>query len=96
MSTPDEPRKPQVRRSWTFGAAVVAIIGLVILTISGLCTSVMGFGMVYAVFSESSSLPANEWAALLSTLEMVMLIGGIPMLIGFLIARAGFKMRKKE
>ena len=96
MSLPEESPKPTVHRRWTFGAAVVAIIGLVILTVSGLCTGVTGFGMLYAVFSESGSSSANEWAILLGTLGTVAMIGGIPMLVGFLILRSGWKMRKRE
>jgi hypothetical protein len=96
MSTPEEYPKPTVRYRWTVGAAVVAIIGLVILTISGLCTGVTGFGMLYAVFSESGSSSANEWATLLGTLGIVAIFGGIPMIVGFLILRSGWKMRKRE
>ena len=96
MSTPDESPKPTVRYRWTVGAAVVATIGLVILTISGLCTGLTGFGMLYAVISESGTLSANEWATLLGTLGTVAMIGGIPMLVGFLILSSGWKMRKRE
>ena len=91
---PADQKNP--RRRWTVGAAIVAIIGLVILTISGLCTGTFGIGMIYTVISEASSPSSTELFAILSGLATVAVVGGIPMLIGFFIARAGFKMRKRD
>lgn len=96
MSTPEVPMPPQPRRHWTVAAAIVAIIGLIILTVSGLCTGIFGIGMIYSVVSEAGRINSTAVYAVLSGLGTVALFGGIPMLIGFLIARSGFRMRKKE
>jgi hypothetical protein len=95
MSMPEVTPKSPARR-WTVAAAVVAIIGLFILTVSSLCTGIAGFGMLAGVFDNPSSLSSNEWATLIGTLVTLALIGGVPMLIGFFIALLGFRMRKKE
>jgi hypothetical protein len=94
MSMPDAPVKP--RRRWTFIAAVVAIIGLLILTASGLCVGLVGFGMLDTIFTESGSLKASTLPGFLSALMTLAMVGGIPMLLGFLLTWAGFRMRKKE
>lgn len=94
MPTPEGPLKIVPR--WTFAAAVAAIIGILIFATSGLCTGIMGIGMLLSVFDNTSSLSNTEWATLLGTLATLATIGGIPMLIGFLVARSGFRMRKKE
>ena len=87
---------PPQHKRWTFAAAVVAIIGLFILTTSGLCTGLVGIGMLATIFTNTSSPSNNEWATLLGTLLTLAMVGGIPMLIGFLIARSGFRMRKRD
>lgn len=91
---PDTAEKPA--RRWTFAAAIVAIIGLMILTISGLCTGIMGIGMLYSIVTEAGSLNSATISGLLSGLGMVAVVGGIPIVIGLLITRAGFGMRKKD
>ena len=93
MSMPDEPGKTPVRYRWTVGAAILAIAGLLILTASGLCTSVVGIGILSEAALNLSSFPAADFWSLLLTLGTA---GGIPMLIGFLMARSGFRMRKRE
>lgn len=94
MSTPDAPAKP--RRRWTVAAAVVAICGLVVLTVSGLCTGVVGIGMLYSIVSEAGSLNASTIPGLLSGLAMVAMVGGVPVVIGLFVTWAGFRMRKRE
>jgi len=94
MSMPERPGEPP--RRWTVAAAIVAIIGLIILTISGLCTGAFGIGMIASVISEAGRLNSTTIFAVLSGLATVVIVGGIPMLIGFFITRAGFKMRKRD
>lgn len=96
MSTPEAPAKSPGRRHWTVGAAVVAVIGLLILTTSGLCTGIFGLGMIYSVVSEAGSLKGDAILAVLSGLGTVLVFGGIPMLVGFFLTRWGFRMRKKD
>jgi len=92
MSTPDAPAKP--RRRWTVAAAVVAISGLVVLTTSGLCTGVLGIGMLYSIVSEAGSINSSTIPGLLSGLAMVAVVGGVPIAIGIFVTWTGFRMRK--
>lgn len=95
MSTPDDQtRKPRAR--WTAGAVILVIIGVVIFATSGLCTGLVGLGMLASIFSNTSSLSNNEWATLIGTLGTLLVTGGIPMGIGIVIWWAGLRMRKKE
>jgi hypothetical protein len=79
---PQTPSKPK----WTGAAITFMAIGLLIFIPSGLCTSVFGIG---ALLSGSSNGPD------FSFLIMALVIGGIPMLIGFVFIRLALKERKR-
>ena len=79
---PDQPRT-----HWTALSLVIFVVGLLILIPSGLCTGLFGLGYLF------SGGNLDETLSMLTTVAMV---GGIPMLIGFFMVRAGLALRRKD
>ncbi|MGA9796929.1 MAG: hypothetical protein WBQ17_15505 [Rhizomicrobium sp.] len=79
---PPTPPKPK----WTGAAIAFMAIGLLIFIPSGLCTSVFGIG---ALLDGGSNGPN------LSFLFVALVVGGIPVLIGFIFIRLALKERKR-
>ena len=80
FSVPPPAPASQVRH-WTFVSIALFSIGLVIAVPSGLCTLVLG---IPVLFTQPGDLP------------MVLLIGGLPFLIGFLLTVAGLNARRRD
>ena len=85
--------KPAQQPRWTVGAAILALAGLLILTVSGLCTGTLGIGMIFSIVTEASHVNGMAIFALLSALTTIALFGGIPMLVGFLMLRSALRMK---
>lgn len=77
---------PPTKPRWTGAAITLVAIGLLIFVPSGLCTSVMGIG---ALIDGGSSGPD------FGILFMALIVGGVPMLLGFLLIRTGLRERKR-
>jgi hypothetical protein len=81
-STPPLPAASSAPRlHWTFVSVALFSIGLVIAVPSGLCTLVLG---VPTIFIQPGDLP------------MVLLIGGIPFLVGCMLVVAGRNTRRRD
>jgi hypothetical protein len=81
--TPQLPPGPK----WGVISVALVVIGLLILVPSGLCTGLFGIGALAGLFSGNAS-------DALSTLGMVAVTGGIPIVIGAILVFAGLKLRK--
>ena len=64
--------------------AILMIIGLLLLAVAGLCTLIFGTAFLSEVFSVEN--PALENVAL------VLIYGGVPMIVGALIAWGGYAL----
>ncbi|HEY4114251.1 MAG TPA: hypothetical protein VGM17_09345 [Rhizomicrobium sp.] len=82
--TPQLPPQPR----WGVISVALMVIGLLILVPSGLCTGLMGLGALFSVFT------GNVRDAT-STLAMVAVVGGIPVVIGGVLVFAALKLRRK-
>lgn len=80
MSQPD-PQPPAVRYRWTFISVALFVLGLLILVPSGLCTAFAG--ILTIIEGDPSSV------------LLVLLFGGVPMVVGALLVWAGFKARER-
>lgn len=82
-NTPQQQSKP----SWTFISVALVVIGLIILLPSGLCTAVFGFFTIVESFSQNVDL---------SSVLMVLLFGGLPMLVGWVLVWARLRARARD
>jgi len=85
MSQESPPQQGKPR--WTFISIALFAIGLVILVPSGLCTAVFGFFTIVESFGQDVDL---------SIVLMLLLFGGVPMLLGWVLVWAGLKARARE
>jgi hypothetical protein len=83
--TPQTPEPPKPK--WTGAAITLFAIGLLIFVPSGLCTGIFGIGALV----DAGSSNGIDYGVLL----MALIVGGIPMLVGFLFIRLGLKERKR-
>jgi hypothetical protein len=83
--TPQLPPQPR----WGVISVALMIIGLLILVPSGLCTGIMGLGALLSVFS-------GNLGSAMSTLSMVAVVGGIPVVIGGVLVFAALKLRRRN
>lgn len=82
-----DPTEPKKRPRWTFISVALVVLGLIILLPSGLCTAVFGFFTIVESFSQNVDL---------SSVLMVLLFGGLPMLLGWVLVWAGLKARPRD
>lgn len=82
------PSAPRGALHWTALAITVFVIGLLILVPSGLCTGIFGIGMAVDAFNGDGFDSG--------ILVEILLIGGIPMAIGYGLVRAGLSLRKRD
>ena len=80
MSQPDPPTQTS-RPRWTFISVALFVLGVLILVPSGLCTAFAG--IITIVEGDPSSV------------LLVLLFGGVPMVVGALLVWAGFKARER-
>lgn len=81
MSQPPNPRPPRP----LLGAIALAVLGLVILIPSGLCTAAMGITAIGSMFSQFGGVGAG-----ISGVVMTLMLGGPFVALGvFLIYTAG-------
>jgi hypothetical protein len=84
VSLPDEPRRSPGR---LLVAGALIVVGMLILVPSGLCTAVMGFGII-------ASMIANPGAFIKDVADLwqfaIMLLGAVA--IGALLLRAGISI----
>jgi hypothetical protein len=86
---PDRPPSLPPRPPWGALSLTVFVIGLLILVPSGLCTGVLGIGFLV----EASQNSSNDGMNFLMELLM---FGGLPMLLGFVLVRIGLQLRKRD
>ena len=82
-----DPLSSPPKKRWTFISVALVVIGLLILVPAGLCTAVFGFFTVVESFGQDVDL---------SFVLMVLLFGGLPMLVGWVLVWAGLKARRSD
>ena len=75
------------RTHWTALSLVIFVVVLLILIPSGLCTGVFGIAYLFS---------GGNLDETLSMLTTVVMVGGIPMLIGFFMVWSGLALRRKD
>ena len=93
MSTPAGNAAKKSR--WTFLAALLAIIGLIILTGAGLCTAQVSLGILASADPSTWKTEADRTQALMF-LSIGLAVGVPTMLLGLALVIIGFRMRRKE
>jgi hypothetical protein len=88
MSDPREAPQLPPQPRWGVISVALFVIGLLILIPSGLCTALFGVGALASLLSGS---PGDA----MSSLSMVLTIGGIPVVIGGVLVFAALKLRRK-
>ena len=82
-----EPPSAPPKKRWTFISIALFVIGLLILVPAGLCTAVFGFFTIVESFGQDVDL---------SIVLMILLFGGVPILVGWVLVWAGLKARARD
>ena len=88
MSQPDPPQVQSPR--WPGIGIALFVIGLLILIPAGLCTVLVGG------FSLIEGISQGDFATLMSSLGIVLIVGGLPTAVGAVLVWAGLKMRRRD
>jgi hypothetical protein len=84
----DDPRPGKYR--WTGISIALFVIGLLILVPAGLCTVLVGG------FSLIEGVSQGDFATLMSSLGIVLIVGGLPTAVGAVLVWAGLKARRRD
>ena len=90
MTEPPSSPPPPVRKYRTGGSIALIAIGLLMAVPSGLCTAVYGIGFLVETFGGG---PTDSLES--SIMSAVLVIGGVPFLIGVGLFVLGFRMKPK-
>ena len=90
MSTPEGPIEPKKKGSLTGAGVALVVIGLLILVPSGLCTGLMG------IFGIGEAVSTGDWNNFLNDLVSDFMIPLFFVVIGYILFRAGWNLRKPK
>jgi len=81
---------PRSKPRWPAIGIALFVIGLLILIPAGLCTVLVGG------FSLIEGVSQGDLATLMSSLGIVLIVGGLPTAVGAVLVWAGLKARRRD